>query len=161
MIPDSYGIILRTMKKTVFPALVVLAFGLLLAVPVFADDYDSALKAAKKDNKPLCLYFFNTSCYYCTLMDKATLGDSEIGAMLKKDFVFLRIDTDKGGNLARLYSIRGTPTSWFLDSSGKRVFEAPGYIQKPLFKKILEYVKGKHYDEMELQDYLKKTSDKK
>lgn len=148
------------MKKSLFPVLVALVFGVLSASG-FADDYDNALKAAKKENKPLCLYFFSNSCYYCVVMDKTTLDDPEIGSILKKDFVFLRIDSEKAGHLARLYSIRGTPTSWFLDSSGKRVFEAPGYIQKPLYKRVLEYVKGKHYNEMELQDYLKKTSDKK
>ena len=55
----------------------------------------------------------------------------------------------------------GTPSSWFLDAAGKRIFEAPGYIQKPLYEKLLEYVKGKHYKDMDVEAYLKKTSDQK
>jgi hypothetical protein len=147
------------MKKLILACLVVLAFGI-FGSGAFADEYDQALKTAKKENKPVVLYFFNTACYYCTLMDKNTLADAEIAAMLKKDFVFLRIDSEKSRHLAKLYSIKGTPTSWFLDSSGKRVFEAPGYIQKPLFKKVLEYIKGKHYNDIDLQEYLKKTPGK-
>jgi thioredoxin-related protein len=124
-------------------------------------DYDNALKAAKAENKPLLIYFYSKSCYYCTLMDKETLVDSQVAGMIKRDFVFLRVDVDKSGDLSRLYRVSGTPTSWFLDSSGKRIFEAPGFIQRPLYKKLLEYVKGKHYNEMDVQTYMKKTSAQK
>jgi len=121
-----------------------------------ASDYDNALKAAKGENKPVLLYFFSKTCYYCSLMDKNTLADSDVNATLKKDFVFLRIDSDKAGDLSTLYRIEGTPTSWFLDSTGKRILEAPGYIQKPTYKKVLEFVRSKYYTKMDVEAYLKK-----
>jgi thioredoxin-related protein len=143
------------MKKTSF----VLAIALvLLASAAFSQDYNSALKTAKKENKPLLLYFFSRSCYYCTLMDSNTLADKEIAAILKKNFVFLRVDVDKSEDLGRLYRIRGTPSSWFLESSGKRVGEIPGYVEMGDYKHILDYVKGRHYREMDLQAYLKNAS---
>jgi thioredoxin-related protein len=57
------------------------------------------------------------------------------------------------------YSIEfgGTPTSWFLDSSGQRIQEVPGYIEKGDYKTLLEYVKGKHYKTMDIQAYFKKA----
>jgi thioredoxin-related protein len=141
---------------------VILAFALVLSIApsVFAQDYDSALKTAKKENKPLLLYFFNRACYYCTLMEKNTLADKEVGALLKKDFVFLQVDTDKSSDLSELYRIAGTPSSWFVESSGKALFQVPGYIQKPDYKTLLEYVKGKHYKEMDISAYLKKAKRK-
>lgn len=120
------------------------------------NDYDNALKAAKGEKKPLVLYFFSKSCYYCTVMDKETLANSEVAGMIRRDFVFLRVDVDKSAELSRLYRVTGTPSSWFLDSSGKRILEAPGYIQGPVYKKVLEYIKGKHYNNMDVQTYLKK-----
>ncbi len=126
-----------------------------------AEDYDSALKAAKGQNKPLLLYFYSKTCYYCSLMDKETLADRDISATLKRDFVFLRIDVDKSEDLSKLYRVTGTPSSWFLDTTGKRILEAPGYIQKPTYKKLLEYIKGKFYNDMDVQAYLKKTSAQK
>lgn len=145
------------MKNLMLASLLVLV---LLGSAAAADDYNNALKTAKKENKHLLLYFFSKSCYYCTLMDKNTLADTEIDTMLKRDFIFLRIDSDKSEQLSRLYAIRGTPTSYFLDPSGKRVFEAPGYVQKPTYRKVLEYVKGKYYNEIDLQAYLKKADKK-
>jgi thioredoxin-related protein len=131
---------------------------LLLSSPSFALDYDNALRTAKNENKPLLLYFYSNTCYYCNVMDKDTLADNGVSATLRHDFVFLRIDVDRSKDLARLYRITGTPSSWFLEPSGKRLFEAPGYVQKSDYKTILEYVKGKYYDSMDLMAYMKKAS---
>src|SRR5208283_3448177 len=146
------------MKKMTFALAIALV---LFASAVFSQDYDSALKTAKKENKPLLLYFFSKSCYYCTLMDNKTLADKGIAATLKKDFVFLRVDVDKSEDLGRLYRISGTPSSWFLAPSGKRVGQLPGYIEPEDYKLVLEYMKGGHYKEMALQDYIKKASTKR
>ncbi len=146
------------MKKMTF--VLAIAF-VLFASAAFSQDYDSALKTAKKENKPLLLYFFSKSCYYCTLMDSKTLADKEITAVLKKDFIFLRVDVDKSDDLSRLYRISGTPSSWFIESSGKPLGQIPGYIETRDYKIILEYMKGGHYKEMDLRDYIKKASTRK
>jgi thioredoxin-related protein len=133
---------------------------LLAATTVFAMDYNEALKIAKKDNKPVLLYFFNNSCYYCTLMDKNTLDDKEVKSILTKDFVFLRVNTEKSRDLAMLYSISGTPTSWFLDSAGKPIRPIPGYVEKADYKVLLDYVKGRHYTNTDILTYLKSVRKK-
>ena len=130
---------------------------LFLGSPAFAVDYYDALRAAQQEKKPVLLYFFSQSCGYCTMMDKETLADKEIGSMLKKDFVFLRVDSDRWTDLAPLYELRGTPTAWFLDSSGQRIRQVPGYVEKGDYKTLLEYVKGKHYKSMGIQAYFKKS----
>ena len=90
------------------------------------------------------------------MMDRSVLGDTEIETLLKKDFIYVRIDVDKATDLAKLYGIRGYPSSWFLESSGARIVEVPGYVQKALFKKVLQYVKGGYYRTSDVNDYLKK-----
>lgn len=90
------------------------------------------------------------------MMDRSVLGDAEIETMLKKDFVYVRIDVDRTTDITKLYGIRGYPSSWFLESSGARIVEVPGYIQKTLFKKVLQYVKGGYYKSTDVNDYLKK-----
>jgi len=144
------------MKKALFALLLAVFLVAFVVPPGHADEYNSALKAARSAHKPLLLYFFSKTCYYCALMDKDTLSDKDVSAMLKRDFVFLRIDTDKSVELSTLYRIEGTPSSWFLDSTGKRILEAPGYIQKPLYKKVLEYVRGGYYASMTIESYLKR-----
>ncbi len=146
------------MKKIAF--VLAIAF-VLFASAAFSQDYNSALKTAKRENKPLLLYFFSKSCYYCTLMDAKTLAEKEIAATLKKDFVFLRVDVDKSQDLGRLYRVTGTPSSLFLDPSGNSLGLIPGDIEPGDYKLILDYVKGGHYKEMGLRDYIKKASAKK
>ena len=95
------------------------------------------------------------------MMDKTTLTDKGIDGTLKRDFVFLRIDVDKSTDLARLYRISGTPSSWFIESSGKRIGEIPGYVKTADYGRILEYIRGKHYNQTDLQSYMQKASAKK
>ena len=129
---------------------------LLFAPGLMALDYDGALNMAKKNNKPVLLYFYTTWCQYCRMMDKKTLSDKEIDAVLKKSFVYQRIDVEKSEDVARLYGINGYPVCWFLEPSGKRIMSAPGYIDQPTFKRVLEYIKDGHYKQTEINDYLKK-----
>jgi len=149
------------MKKLPWLSLAIVSLLLSLSVSCLAMDYDDALKTAKAENKPLLLYFYSNTCYYCGVMDKNTLADSDVSSTLKHDFVYLRIDVDRSKDLARLYRITGTPSSWFLEPTGKRIFEAPGYMPKSDYKTILEYVKGKYYDSMDLMAYMKKASNRK
>jgi thioredoxin-related protein len=147
-----------TMKKTLCTLFLAALLVVFLAPSGRAGEYENALKTAKGENKPVILYFFSKSCYYCTLMDKETLANSEVAGMIKRNFVFLRVDVDKSPDLSQLYRVGGTPSSWFLDTSGKRVFEAPGFIKEPLYKKLLDFVKGGHYKNTDIQTYLNRTS---
>jgi len=143
------------MKRVLLPICVVLLL-LLPALGASATTYQEGVRAAQKENKPLYLYFYSDSCGYCKMMDKEVLGDKEIGNLLKRDFVYVRINADKATDIAKLYGVRGFPSNWFLESSGARIVEAPGYIQKPLFKRVLQYVSGGHYRTMDVNAYLKK-----
>jgi thioredoxin-related protein len=89
-------------------------------------------------------------------MDRSVLGDADIETMLKKDFVYVRINVDKTTDLAKLYGVRGFPSSWFLDPSGARIVEVPGYVEKPLFRKVLQFVKGGYYRTSDINAYLRK-----
>jgi len=156
-----FGAMLTPMKKLLCAFVVIAAALLFVAPQVSAQNYENALKTAKSENKPLLLYFYSKTCYFCGLMDKNTLSDNAIEAVIRRDFVYLRIDVDRSIDLARLYRIAGTPSSWFLEPSGKRLFEAPGYVEKSDYKTILEYVKGRYYDSMDLLAYMKKASSRR
>jgi thioredoxin-related protein len=118
-------------------------------------EHERALQNAKKDGKPVMLYFSSKYCPYCELMDQDTLADKEIARILT-GFHVVRIEAEGNRGLARRYSVGVYPSFLFLEGSGKRIAEAPGYMQKPLFKKILEYVKGNHYKTQDIYQYLKK-----
>jgi thioredoxin-related protein len=129
---------------------------LFLCTIAHADDWDSALKRAKREDKPVVLYFFTTYCSYCQAMDKEVLAEKEVSTALKKNAVYLRIDVEKREDLARFYGVRGYPTTTFLEPNGQRIVQIPGYIEKNDFKRLLAFVKGKYYKTMNLKEFLRK-----
>lgn len=135
-----------------------LAFFLFFFATAHADDWNVALKRAKKEDKPVVLYFFTPYCSYCQAMDKEVLAEKEINTTLKRNIVYLRIDVEKREDLARFYGVRGYPTTTFLEPNGQRIFQIPGYIEKNDFKKLLIFVSRKHYKTMNLKDFLKRQA---
>lgn len=125
-----------------------------------ADDWDVSMKKARKEDKPVVLYFYSAYCPYCIAMDKDVLADKEISGSLKNNTIYLRVDVDKREDLATLYSIRGYPTTTFLQPGGQNIAKIPGYIAKKDFKKLLAFVTGKYYRSMTLKDFLRKQPSK-
>ena len=127
---------------------------LLLTIPASADEHGDALKRARAEDKPLIIYFYSKYCIYCDAMDRDVLLDKEIKSSLNRDVVYFRVDVDTKGDIVRKYNIRGYPTTWLLEPTGKRIVALPGYIQKNHFKKVLAFLKGKYYKSMSLWDFV-------
>jgi thioredoxin-related protein len=88
-------------------------------------------------------------------MDKEVLAEKDINAILKKSVIYQRIDIEKREELARFYGVRGYPTTAFLEPNGQRIMQIPGYIEKNDFKKLLAFVRGKHYKTMNFKEFLR------
>jgi thioredoxin-related protein len=122
-----------------------------------AEQYNDALKRASKQDKPVILYFYSNYCTYCAAMDRDTLSDVEIKRTLVADIVYYRVNVDHQEQIARKYSVRGYPTTWLLEPTGKPIAAIPGYVEKRDFRKVLSYLKGRHYKTMKLWDFLGKV----
>jgi thioredoxin-related protein len=139
--------------------LLIIAGTLLIALPgnaALADDYNDALKAARKNDRHVVLFFFSPSCPYCDLMEKETLTDRETVALLRQTALVARIDGDKRRDLARLYGVRAYPTTWLLEPTGARVAQIPGYISRQDFHTVISYLKGRHYRNSDLPTFASK-----
>lgn len=119
-------------------------------------EYERALQSAKKDGKPVMLYFSSRYCPYCALMEQDTLSDKDILKILS-GFHVVKIPAERNRALAIRYSVNVYPTFWFLEGSGRRIIETPGYMEKPVFRKLLEYVRGNHYKTQDLYQYMKRA----
>ncbi|MCX5812110.1 MAG: thioredoxin family protein [Proteobacteria bacterium] len=136
--------------------LIIIFILLLTTVPVVADEYSDAMKRAKTEDKPVVIYFYSKYCRFCDAMDRDVLFDKEIKKTLSEGIVYLRVDADITKQTARLYNVRGYPTTCLLDPTGKRIISIPGYIPKDDLKKVLEFLKGKHYQRTTLLEFLEK-----
>ena len=99
------------------------------------------LTIAKATKKPLMVDFFATWCGWCKKLDKDVYTNAEVVA-LSKEFVCVKVDTDKNSKDTEKYVIQGLPTIAFLNSDGVLIDKIVGYAAAPDFalkmKKVLK-----------------------
>ena len=75
-------------------------------------------------------------------MEKETLQNPAVVKMLAKEFIAIKVDTDRERALSNKFKIRGLPDNWFLAENGDIVGHRPGFIPADVFMKILESMAG-------------------
>ena len=135
--------------------------------------FDAGLAKAKTENKAIVADFYTTWCGWCKRMDATTFRDSGVVAYFNKNFIGVRVNGDNAGDfltyegekmserqLTQTLGVRGYPTYWFLDSEGKKIGPAPGYMPVESFMSLLRYVGENHYKTMSYDSFVKKESGK-
>ncbi len=80
--------------------------------------YDDGLAAAKKERKPICLVFYTEWCPHCRNYS-GVFHDPKV-VEKSKQFVMIRLDKDKNGEISRKYAPDGEyiPRTYFLSADG-------------------------------------------
>ena len=108
----------------------------------WAKDFDSGIKRATKEHKPVFFVFSRHTCKYCVILEKTTLSDKEVIQNLNKDFVSIVAYSDDNDKMPRELWRPGTPSLWFLKSDGQPMFQPlMGAVDKENFLKALKIVK--------------------
>ena len=110
-----------------------------VAVAAIALEYvpfEKAKAIAKEEGKLIMVELTSPSCHYCRWMERTTLSDPEVEAVIKKRFVPVRIDVTKNSR----FEWSMTPTFLFMDSEGKVVKKVPGAWKKKDFLELLQGV---------------------
>ena len=90
------------------------------------------LTLAQAAKKPLMVDFFAQWCGWCKKLDKDVYTDPAV-AELSKEFVCVKVDTDKYGQDASKYGVQGLPTIVFLNPDGTVIDKIVGYNPAPEF----------------------------
>src|SRR2546422_360172 len=98
-----------------------------------------AFEKAKLEQKPILLDIFGSWCHWCHVMDKTSYSDSAVADFVNKNFVAVRVDTDKRPDVNRRYNMGGWPSTVFLDSEGK-VITGGTYIPPQQMREVLRSV---------------------
>ena len=88
---------------------------------------DEASASARKANRPMLLEFWSVTCEPCKVLDEDVFPDERIGAAIMKLHP-VRVDVDKQPDVARRYSVNGTPTLLLTDSYGTELFRYTGLL---------------------------------
>jgi thiol:disulfide interchange protein len=102
--------------------------------------YESGMARSRFEKKRVFLHFYADWCSYCKEMERKTFQDPTVIATLNRDFVPIRVDTDRDTATSSLFRVKGLPDSWFLTESGEIVGHRPGYISAEQLMGILRIV---------------------
>ena len=106
---------------------IILTLMLLASVAVaegihWAKDFDSGIKMAQKENKPVLFVFSRHTCKYCKILERTTFLDDRVIKQLNKSFVSIIAYSDDGDAMPQELWRPGTPTIWFLLPSGQPMY---------------------------------------
>jgi len=101
--------------------------------------YQDGLALAKKEHKPICLIFYTEWCPHCRNYS-GVFHDPKVVEQ-SKEFVMVRLDRDKNGELSKKYAPDGEyiPRTYFLTADG--VLDPEIHAPRPQYKYF--------YDEMQ------------
>jgi thioredoxin-related protein len=114
--------------------------GLAAADKIDWHSYESGLARGKFEKKKVFLYFHAEWCTYCVEMDRTTFKDPAVIAALNRNFIPIRVDSERETAPAALFRVKGLPDSWFLAESGEVIGHRPGFIPAEQLMKILNAV---------------------
>jgi uncharacterized protein YyaL (SSP411 family) len=79
---------------------------------------NEAFEKAKAENKPILLSISGSWCHWCHVMDNTTYSDKQVTRTINRDFVPIRVDTDRRPDINARYNLGGWPTTAFLTPEG-------------------------------------------
>jgi thioredoxin-related protein len=139
---------------------VVFMLGLILAgVTVAAGGiqwhpYKAGMDLGKKENKKIFLHFWAQWCDSCKIMAKETFADSAVIAYLNKNFISIRVNSDKERTIVSTYNVRGLPDNWFIAEKNEIIGNQPGNIPPDKFLPLLRYIHSDSYKKMSFGKFL-------
>ena len=122
--------------------LLVLLVGGAASGPAAADKidwhtYESGMARSKFEKKKVFLHFYADWCKYCVEMERKTFTDPAVIAALNRNFIPIRVDSERETAAAALFRVKGLPDLWFLAESGEVIGHRPGFLPPDQLMKIL------------------------
>jgi len=109
----------------------------------FERDYDTALKKAKKTNKPIMMVLGADYCPWCRKFERKTLLSKDVKSFSDKELISLVVDKKFDiKTFPKEFQTSMTPRVFFIDpKSEKSFFQTAGYIKKKEYLKKLNEMK--------------------
>ena len=80
-----------------------------------------AFESARETSRPIFLSISATWCHWCHVMDHESFDHPEVIRRLNRDFVPVRVDSDKRPDINSRYNMGGWPTVAILDADGQLI----------------------------------------
>ena len=114
---------------------------------------EDAFLKAKREDKPIFLSIGYSACHWCHVMEKESFEDEEVGDILNKNFVSIKVDREERPDIDAVYmnaaqimtGSGGWPLSVFMDNDKRPIYAGTYFPKKdgrhgPGFITILEQI---------------------
>ncbi len=100
--------------------------------------WKQALEKAKLENKLIFLDIYATWCGPCKKLKKRTFSNAKVGKYFNERFINVSLDGEDGEGVvvSDSYHVSSYPSLFFINSEGKIVSKAEGYLNS---KKIIDF----------------------
>ena len=97
----------------------------------FKGSFADALQQSKLQKKPVFLHVYATWCGPCKKLKRTSYKDAAVGAYYNKNFINVMVDgeTEEGRALVYHYQVSSYPTLLIVDSNGRRLATAEGFME--------------------------------
>ena len=99
---------------------------------------DDLFQRAKAQNKLVILDLEAVWCHWCHVMEEETYGDAKVAAILRKNFITVRVDQDAAPDLSMRYGDWGWPATILFSPNGTELAKLQGYIPPLRMASLLE-----------------------
>jgi thioredoxin-related protein len=97
------------------------------AVVYWRDSWESALKEAKEQNRPLVLEFYMETCPHCMRLHRETHADQAVATALNTRFIPVRLEGRSHLDLVKKFNVTGAPTTLVFSSDGTELHRFAGF----------------------------------
>jgi thioredoxin-related protein len=77
-------------------------------------------------------------CSWCRKLEKDTLADAKVSALIRDSFVPLHVNAEDQPDLAEVLAVESYPTTIVLTADGGLVSSTPGYLPAVKYRKALQ-----------------------
>lgn len=102
--------------------------------------FAKGITRGKSENKKIFVHFYADWCGACRIMENETFKDPEIISYLNKNFIPIKVNTDREQQTSMMFRVRLLPDNWFITEQGDPIGHQPGYLTPEQLKTILKAV---------------------
>lgn len=133
--------------------------------------YDEGMAQARKQDKPVFLYFGRYGCGWCDKTNRESFSSAEVRRRYIDHYVLVYVDAESGKRLtlpsgeriteqelgARM-KVLATPVFAFLQPDGSTIFSIPGIQSAADFLAFDRFVHEKHYRQQTIREFLSRET---
>jgi thioredoxin-related protein len=119
------------------------------------NDYEQALAAAKKDGKPVMIFFHDRDCRKCEVLEQQGFDRPDLACYVNQKLISAKVMGKDRPDLNAKYRVSSFPTVWFLTPEAKEIDFFVGYVKPEKLDAIIRYIGDGAYKDQSFSDYEK------